>query len=364
MNDKCKILYIMNVDWRWIRQRPHIFAQFLDKKYELTVLYPKYITRPWRCQKNTQKPEKCIELFQIPFTDKISILNKLEEKKIKKAFASVMQYDILWFSSPLYIDYIPENYPGKIIYDDMDDIIRIQTNTMLASRLEQAQNKIFIRSDVIFVSSHHLLDHLPETVWPKSMLIRNGAFNQMLLPVNSSCTNRTRFTLGYIGTISEWFDFPLMKHCLTSYPELQLTLYGPNIVRIPQIPGIHCKGVVEHDKLAAAVSNIDCLIMPFVLNAITLAVDPVKLYEYISFGKCIISIRYPEIERFEPFVYFYETEEQFLELICRLIHKGFPPKYNAHMQKKFLDENSWEKRVDMIISVITTLQNRSKGENK
>ena len=48
MNKKYKILYFMNVDWCWIRQRPHILAQLLDTKYDLTVLYPDYLTRPWR----------------------------------------------------------------------------------------------------------------------------------------------------------------------------------------------------------------------------------------------------------------------------------------------------------------------------
>lgn len=51
--------------------------------------------------------------------------------------------------------------------------------------------------------------------------------------------------------------------------------------------------------------NMDCLIMPFILNDIISDVDPVKLYEYISMGKNIISVKYREVKRFEKFVYFY-----------------------------------------------------------
>ena len=101
-----------------------------------------------------------------------------------------------------------------------------------------------------------------------------------------------------------------------------------------------------------ALKEMDCMIMPFILNEIVLAVDPVKLYEYIGLGKCIISVRYPEIERFEDFVYFYEDDSSLLNLVENLKLKGYPPKYNEKMQKDFLRENSWKQRIDEINKVI------------
>ena len=107
---------------------------------------------------------------------------------------------------------------------------------------------------------------------------------------------------------------------------------------------LYYEGVVEHKELYNRIREYDCLVMPFQVNEIVLSVDPVKLYEYISFGKCIISVFYPEIERFGDFVYFYRTAEEYSALLEELTRSGFPPKYSAGQQKEFLSENTWDSR--------------------
>ena len=115
---------------------------------------------------------------------------------------------------------------------------------------------------------------------------------------------------------------------------------------------INYEGIVEHSKLYMFIQDYDCLIIPFIVNEIIKAVDPVKLYEYIAFGKCIISVYYEELEFFKEFVYFYTTHEEYHNLIEDLMQKGFPPKYNIRQQKKFLIENSWEERYKQILEAI------------
>ena len=132
-------------------------------------------------------------------------------------------------------------------------------------------------------------------------------------------------------------------------------IIGPREVEAIENSNIVFEGTVEHAKLYEYIKDYDALIMPFIVNDIILSVDPVKLYEYISFGKCIISVYYPEIERFEPYVYFYKTQEEYDELINDLKEKGFPPKYSSEQQKRFLKENSWEYRYKAIKESIEKL---------
>lgn len=358
MNKETKVLYIMNVDWCWIRQRPHILAQLLDKQCDLTVLYPKFLTRPWRRQRETKKTKKCKGIFQIPFCNKNTFLGKIEEYITKYALRDIYKYDFIWLSTPFYVDYIPDDYGGKIIYDNMDDIVNIQSNPEMARLLYIKQEKLFLRADRIVVTSQYLLQHMNALLKNKTVLVRNGAFTKIIQPYAISKQEKRQYSLGYIGTISEWFDFPLISSLLSSTKQCRVELFGPNIVKIPKIAGMYTHGIVEYEQLSSIIQDIDCLIMPFLLNDVTLAVDPVKLYEYIGFGKCIVSIKYPEIERFEPFVYFYENASQFMTLIQRLLWEGFPPKYNAALQKNFLKNNSWEKRMAAINAILTELQNK------
>ena len=93
---------------------------------------------------------------------------------------------------------------------------------------------------------------------------------------------------------------------------IQYHFIGPvHQTRLPSHPRIIFEGIVEHKQLYEKTKDYDCLIMPFQINEIIRAVDPVKLYEYISLGKCVISVEYEEIKRFELFVYFYRTQEEY-----------------------------------------------------
>ena len=102
--------------------------------------------------------------------------------------------------------------------------------------------------------------------------------------------------------------------------------------------------------------SYDCLIMPFVVNDIVRFVDPVKLYEYIAFGKCIVSIYYPEIERFRDFVFFYRTPEEYRKLLDKLTESGFPPKYTDVQRENFLKENTWNMRYNILKKELETLE--------
>ena len=344
----------MNVDWSWIRQRPHILAQELDEIYDVTVLFPQYITRPWRKQYKTKKTRKCKPIFQIPFEQKNSVLTKIQERMICSKIGNIYEYDILWFSSPVYAKYIPNDYTGMVIYDDMDDNVALQTDTVIAERVRSGQDVLFQKADVVFVTSDNLLNRLPDRVKEKAHLIRNGSCVKLLEKIQKPNKKKNVFHIGYLGTISEWFDFGLIEKCVECYSNIRFDLFGPDLVPIPRNEAIVSHGIIEHNTIANALAEMDCLIMPFVLNDIVLAVDPVKLYEYIGLGKCIISIKYPEIERFEEFVYFYEDEDSFLGLVKELVEKGFPPKYDEEKQKCFLADNSWEQRINEINNIITS----------
>lgn len=352
MRDKIKILYFMNVDWSWIRQRPHILAQMLDEIYDVTVLYPKYITRPWRKQYRTKETKRCKPIFQIPFEQNSLILSKLQERITVNKIGDVNQYDIVWCSSPVYQKYIPDDYRGMIIYDDMDDNVALQTDKNIAERMRIGQDALFERADIVLTTSNYLMSRLSEKMQEKAYLVRNGSCVDLLEKVKGANSNKERFDIGYLGTISEWFDFSLIQKCVNDNSDIRFNLFGPNLVSVPRDEQIILHGIIEHDEIVEKLDDMDCMIMPFVLNEIVLAVDPVKLYEYIGMGKCIISIKYPEIERFEDFVYFYEDESSLQELLKDLKMKGFPPKYNEKMQKTFLADNSWEQRIKEIDRVI------------
>ena len=158
------------------------------------------------------------------------------------------------------------------------------------------------------------------------------------------------------------YDYKLLLNSAKKFGNIFYHVLGPiaNGLKFEPDNNILFEGAIEHNKLGEKVKEYDALIMPFTINEIILSVDPVKLYEYINFGKCIISVWYPEIERFRPFVYFYKDETEYMELINMLSAEGFPPKYSEGERRTFLSENSWEARYALIKEKLEMLDNENK----
>jgi hypothetical protein len=66
----------MNVDWGWIKQRPHFLAETLSLENDVIVLYP-YAWRRTHITKNKKNGLKVAPFFSIPFSATISTLRKI-----------------------------------------------------------------------------------------------------------------------------------------------------------------------------------------------------------------------------------------------------------------------------------------------
>ena len=165
------------------------------------------------------------------------------------------------------------------------------------------------------------------------------------------------YRMAYVGTISSWFDWEPLEQVLDFDSNVEIHLYGPldATVKIPKKIGMIYHGTIEHDKLYDTLRDMDCLLMPFIVNDIIEAVDPVKLYEYINFNKNIIVCRYKEVERYEEFVNYYSTPEEFVNIV-KMLKKNNTIKYSNKQRIDFLKDNSWDNRVLQIKNVIESLE--------
>ena len=339
---KERILYIMGIDWQWIYQRPQIFAEKLAKDYEVTVLFPRSITTG-----NTKLPQ--VEgldfriLWTLPYQEKNPIIGKLAMLLNAGLFRDMNDFQMIYVGYPLYARYIPEDYKGRIVYDCMDNHEALYPDRKRVGRVLEQENKLIGRCDLLVASAKQLQGKVDEVAgYSKSILVRNGMNLQKVCEVKAPVC-KENYNLCYIGTIAEWFDYGVLRSSLERLPNITYQLIGPANTRVEHA-GIVYHGAKPHEELGEAIREYDCLIMPFVVNEIVAAVDPVKLYEYIAFGKCIVSVYYPEIERFDPYVYFYESQEEYVELLHELAKEGFPPKYTKEQQQEFLQANTWEER--------------------
>lgn len=347
-----KIVYAMNVDWNWIKQRPHFIAEELSRFYDETVVY-QYRYRREHLQQ-TQKPmAKLCPIYVIPKlsgTQRLAWINEnIVSGSIKRMIRS-QSPDIVYLTYPSQRNAIPNDYSGKVFYDCMDNHSAFIRNAKGKKKIEIEEKCLIEKSTKVFVSSDYLKEELSRRYnidENKFVLVRNAYDGKIITP-----TERTHMSsilrLAYIGTISSWFDWSTILKVLEKRSNIEIHLYGPiDKVEVPDNKQIFYHGVIEHAKLYETIKEMDALIMPFILNDIIKAVDPVKVYEYVNFNKNIIMCKYPEVERLKDYVYFYKDEIELENAVDAILEKR-EAKYSRQQRIDFLNENTWAKRVEII----------------
>lgn len=353
MIEKRKILYALHIDWNWIKQRPQFLAENLSNKFEIICVYP----CSWNFSKkikNKSENIKLIPVFQIPF-------NKFGLIKKTNAFIISIFLKIVYYACRCDYIYVPSPWQYKkwmkkthLIYDCMDNYRAFQLKANVESLMIKEQ-EIVNSAEYILVSSEYIKNDLMSVYGAdecKINVVRNGYSSYVRNENSGRIDDLKELKICYFGTISSWFDFGTISYCLDNIKNIQFHLAGPiDGVQILQSDRIIYDGVISHDKLGEYVGQFDCFVMPFIVNDIIEAVDPVKLYEYINFNKNIICIYYDEIKRFEDFVFFYNDKKEFVDIVRNLLNDN-SLKYSDLERKSFLSHNTWEVRAEQISSIL------------
>lgn len=355
-----KILYLIQTAWTWILHRSQVIELGIENYYECLVLDKKFIPSK-RETLNLTLPKHIKYVPQLRGAGRIQLLARINNFLYKKFVQpEIKKSNVIWLCSPAFYEFVPNNYNGFIIYDCMDDHVALASTNTEKRLIQSIEEKLIQRADIIFASSNKLIEIKPGM--KKAFLIRNG-FVAENPEFPKPSIKREHYKLGYFGAIEAWFDFESLMKSTEFLRNIEYHLIGPiklkkfdndmlNIEKTWKDKRIFLEGPVSHEQLKASVSDYDALIMPFLVNDIILSVDPVKLYEYICFGKCVISVWYPEIEHFSPYVYFYHNEDELINLLRLLSQNGFKPKYTRLQQLEFLNNNSWDNRCEQILEIL------------
>jgi hypothetical protein len=344
----------MHIDWDWVLQRPQLIAQKLNKVFSCDVLCVNRIGKKQTSVVTNKRTQKIRSIKLFPLVYKIPLL-RLINKGIIRISIKFNDYDFVWICYPEFIDYIPSSYKGKILYDCMDNYSEMTSGKANVCGIKQAEARAITKANMVFASSNYLYRRI-KTSFPnaKCSLVRNGYVNFALEPIKQACV-RPIYHLAYFGTVAPWIDLPLMNEIVDQFNNLRIDFVGPRDTPCESSDKICFMQPVPHADLTSLSRKYDCLIMPFKITQLIEAVDPVKLYEYIGFGQCIISVEYDEIKRFSDFVYFYKTKAELVTLLNLLEKKGFPPKYTKEEQHTFLKENTWDSRIKSVIHSIDNI---------
>lgn len=349
-----KIFIYLNIPWNFIKQRPQFIAENVNKYFDVIVYYNKPYKNKYITRHNENNDIKLIEKVKIP---RKYILLRYLDNKLQLYFINkyLKKTDYIWIMHPEQYDILKNSIMNKkIIYDCMDDYSKFPNLSEYEKiRITELEKELVKQSSYVFYSSNSLREvHFRKYGYIDNSYVVNNALNKNeKVNIDNKIIEYINGIKGkkivYIGAISEWFDFDTVKGILDNNTEINVILFGPSDVKIPNIDRLYHYGKIEHDSVYTAMECSDILIMPFKINDLIIAVDPIKIYEYIYSGRPIMVPNYKEMDKFKEFVNIYNNIDEAVELSNNLKYKNNTDKIN-----RFIELNTWEARAKQIVQII------------
>ena len=120
------------------------------------------------------------------------------------------------------------------------------------------------------------------------------------LPPPAAVTGMTHPIVAYVGTIDGRLDTSLIAKVADDDAVGSVAFIGPLhdtgiAATLRSIPKVTLCGPMSRAELAGALMYSDACIIPHVINSLTLAMSPMKLYEYLAAGKPVATIDIPAV---------------------------------------------------------------------
>jgi ubiquinone/menaquinone biosynthesis C-methylase UbiE len=352
---------IINWDFRY--QRPQqLLSRFAKNGYR--VFYLTVESAPHEKAYLVKEIEKNILEINLSISSKFNVYKDILSQKqvdsllkslneVKRDFKIDKALSFVEFPNwePL-VSKVKEKEDWKIIYDCMDEHTDFSN---VNSSVSSKEIKLFKESDVIVVTSNHLLSKAKAYRNDIVFVPNAGDFDHFnKLPENTLLENIKKPIIGYFGAIAEWFDNELIEFLAENNKNWNFVLigrtFGSNIKNLKTFPNVHFLGEKPYKELPDYLFWFDVCIIPFKLTPLIEATHPVKFYEYLSSGKPVVSSKLPELLKFSDICYIAENKEDFLEKIKIALKENDLEINNKRI--KFAQDNTWDARYQMLISYI------------
>jgi glycosyltransferase involved in cell wall biosynthesis len=157
--------------------------------------------------------------------------------------------------------------------------------------------------------------------------------------------------VGFFGLLSEWLDQDLIKSLATSIPHAQIVLIGKADVNVDKLKGVknlHLLGPRPFAELPEYIARFDVGVIPFVVNDLTRAVNPIKLSEMLADGCPVVSTYLPEVEPYAgKWVDVADTADAFVAYVRNRIAKAPAIEERREISMSVAGE-TWAAKVDEI----------------
>jgi glycosyltransferase involved in cell wall biosynthesis len=267
----------------------------------------------------------------------------------------------LWLFAPDIPEVIGQLPAERVVYYCVDDFAAFSGYD--AALVERLERRTVAGSDLVITTSaelqmrhrrqHRCVHLVPHGVdfdhFATACTLPEHAIPDDLKPIR-------RPIFGYMGVTADYVDLPLLAQAARARPDWSWVLLGDVRCAMSAVAGlknIHILGGRPYEQLPAYCRGFDVGLIPFRMNRLTRAVNPIKLREYLAAGLPVVSAPLEAVKAYAPAVQIAETLPEFLAACERALHMAVDGRPQA--RQDLVRAESWRFRVEYLSHLVETL---------
>lgn len=266
----------------------------------------------------------CLVFYEVTsVSDKVKTLKKQDDRLYLFNFNNVRLHKILMselgkLSCPKYVEVCSTDW--KLSADDMEDYKKrgfgivyeyidhlapelFGTRELAKSVAEKYDYSMSHKDVSVVVTARELLRDVESMRGKENLVLAGNGVDQAffkdfdpsftLEKEFSDVINNGKTNVCYYGALASWFDYDLIKK-IGATGKYNVILFGIKFdasydENMREAEGVYYFGRKDYRELKYYAKECDILTIPFIINEVTQATSPLKLYEYMALEKPIVT---------------------------------------------------------------------------
>jgi glycosyltransferase involved in cell wall biosynthesis len=164
--------------------------------------------------------------------------------------------------------------------------------------------------------------------------------------VPESLSGLSRPIVGFTGLVDERLDVPLLDDLAASRPEVSFVFVGPRQLTegaLDRRPNVRFLPPVRYEDVPAVLGTLDAAILPYLENALTERINPLKLREFLASGIPIVATPLPEVRPYAGWLYAARGTDEWLRGLDGALSEG---RTRAAARSESVREEGWDRKAE------------------
>lgn len=254
-----------------------------------------------------------------------------------------------------------------VVFEHIDELEVFETSHQIET-LRSWYEEAVTGADLVVASARTLLGKIRDQR-PDAVLCPNGVDYRYF--ADSSCGASPediapligKPIIGYYGAIADWLDFALIRRSACELIGFEFVFIGPlyqdsdsRHLKVFDLPNVHWLGAKQYQYLPSYLHVFDVATIPFVVNEVTHAVSPVKLFEYMAGGRPVVTPNLHECAQYEAVLVATDADD-YISKLQRAVELRHDPEHQA-LLRRTARSNTWDVRAGTLIDALVKARHR------